>query len=340
LSPLQLENVRLNTVNREQQDEIEKLREQVKFLTNNQKGVTAASNYARVGDRRQRQIRQEEYERFDKAFGSSAPEVISELYNRFKAQDIPSFSPSLTGHIFQASGINLNKSRKLRHELFVHGAPSFLASERQVSEEKKRIRAGVEFEENYINLKVKASSKAEPRCVVTMKDPGGYIQRRLQQIIDNGLYRKIIHEGKEEAWIALTIDKGDARTIFGLVIGNTLKAINSRYNMSLIGIFEGDDSTFNLYAAFANLFEILGRFRTVFVTTAEGKLVELPVRCFYIGDYKSEKSVAGLMSGKPNYPSINCLSTTKQTYGELDFSKECIPRPPGFVAKLVFCTLK
>uniref|UniRef100_A0AC34GGC6 Uncharacterized protein n=1 Tax=Panagrolaimus sp. ES5 TaxID=591445 RepID=A0AC34GGC6_9BILA len=299
----------------------------------NKQSTDSTSNYANVGERHKQRIIQQEFDFFNTKYGEKATEVVSKIHSRFEVTEIQSFSPALTGHILQASGINLNKARNLRHELHVHGAPSLFASERKVREEKKKIRIGVEFEEIYVELKVKAGAQPETKLVTFMKNPEFYVQRRLQQILDNNLYRQIIHKGNEEIWLALTIDKAADRTILGLLIGNTLKAINSRYNFSLLGIFEADDSLHNIYAAFEKIFEILGKIKSMTLRRPNGDTVTLPVRWFYVADYKSEKAVFGLKSGNPTYPSVNCLSKMKETYAEIDLSKKCPPRPADFNSK-------
>uniref|UniRef100_A0AC34FZT0 Uncharacterized protein n=1 Tax=Panagrolaimus sp. ES5 TaxID=591445 RepID=A0AC34FZT0_9BILA len=335
-NPLLLENIRLQNIVQEKEDVIENLRKQLDDLSILPKKQTRSSTktFLQLSESRKRKIIQIEVERLQSLYGDAAPEIISKIHSRFDDNEIPTFSPGLTNHIFHACNITTNKARKLRHEFRIHGAPSFLASERQISEEKKRIRAGIEFEEMYVKLKVKAGTQPETKLVTTMKNPEIYIQQRLQNIMNNGLYREIIHKGVKEDWFALTIDKADRRSILGLIIGNTLKKVNSPYNFIFLGIFEADDSLFNIYAAFGNIFKILGNIKTITLNTPEGDTVTMPVRWFYIADFKSEKSVYGIKSGNPKYPSIQCLSTTKESYGELDFSKKCPPRPAGFNSEL------
>uniref|UniRef100_A0AC35GHT4 Uncharacterized protein n=1 Tax=Panagrolaimus sp. PS1159 TaxID=55785 RepID=A0AC35GHT4_9BILA len=77
------------------------------------------------------------------------------------------------------------------------------------------------------------------------------------------------------------------------------------------------------------MFKVLGQVKEISLQMLNGDSATLPVRWFYVGDYKSEKAVFGIKDGKPTYPSINCLSTMKETYSEVDLTKSCPPRPSG-----------
>lgn len=191
------------------------------------------------------------------------------------------------------------------------------------------IRAGIEFEDLYVKLKSKAGVPLETKLVTFMSNPAEYYQRRMQRIMDNKLYRKIIFEGREELWCSLTIDKASTRTILGMSIGNTLKAVNSPYNFSFLGIYEADDSLYNINEAFDKIFKILGKIKNLTLRTPDGNTITLPVRWFYVADYKSERAVAGIQGGNPKYPSVYCLSQMKEKYCEIDLTKKCPPRPAG-----------
>uniref|UniRef100_A0AC35GFF8 Uncharacterized protein n=1 Tax=Panagrolaimus sp. PS1159 TaxID=55785 RepID=A0AC35GFF8_9BILA len=226
VNPLLVENLALKSEAKEREEYVKKLEEMLKEsktgLKLHEKRLTA--NYEQCGDARQRQMIRDEKKYFDEKYGESAPEVVAKLFNKYDTINTSVLTAAETGHILQASGINLNQSRKLRSELKTHGVNQVFASERKVNEEKKRIRDGINFEEKYVKLKVKAKAPLETKLVTFMSNPEEYYRRRMQNILDNGLYRKIMFEGKEELWNCITMDKGATRTVLGMMPGNTIKA--------------------------------------------------------------------------------------------------------------------
>lgn len=141
VNPYHIENVKLKSDLKDKDALIEQLQKQLKEANsknrNNEKHLT--SSYQECGDRRQRQIVNEEFDYFNTKFGDSASEVVSKLYSRYDTNGISLFTAAETGHIFQASGINLNKARKLRSEIYTHspnGVQSIFASQRKLDEQK------------------------------------------------------------------------------------------------------------------------------------------------------------------------------------------------------------
>jgi hypothetical protein len=94
--------------------------------------------------------------------------------------------------------------------------------------------------------------------VIYVKNINEILQQRLDDTVNAGNYKLRLFRRSEEIWFDVIPDKGGDTSKLGISFDNTLKPINSAFNLLYFALFSATDSYFNIEVP-----EFLSEFKTM-----------------------------------------------------------------------------
>ncbi|KAL3069353.1 hypothetical protein niasHS_018078 [Heterodera schachtii] len=167
----------------------------------------------------------------------------------------------------------------------------------------------------------------ETRALVCI-DVRAMIEGRLQDLVNSGRL-KLHQQFVSQIVLVLTGDKGGdgvaATTKLGLVIGN-VEHPNSPKNLSILGIFFGNDDRTNLENKFGSIFAQLNQLKTVSLEIA-GRKRTIPVQMLLCADLKFISALMGHQGSAATFPCPLCTARKNQLTDKIVDARPSPPPP-------------
>lgn len=131
------------------------------------------------------------------------------------------------------------------------------------------------------------------------------IKQRVQAQIKSGRFPKNL----KILQLCIGFDKGGTSTKMGLMMGS-IRRRNGPRGMSLLALYEGNETPEELTAAFGSIIEECRNIKMIQIGDRK-----IYVRFRFTGDLKCLKACLGLKSGNAKYPCLYCLQQKEKNFG-------------------------